>query len=154
MMAHYRTDESMSRKTNKKLLFYIATLIVLLVVAMYIFVYNKPHRSVRDEEAAFTVSVSELVEAFLKDESRANTLYAGKILQVHGTLREKLKNDSSVILLLREGPEITGVSCYLMEDQLANSEKLQPGEAVSVKGICNGMLMDVVLDQAILLTDD
>ena len=127
--------------------------VVLITSAIAVFMYYKPHRSVRKEEAAFKLSVSELVDAFSKDETTANARYAGKIVQVEGTLKEMILNDSTLILLMGDSTEMTGVSCYLSRDQKDKYTSLKRGETVSVKGICNGMLLDVVLDKGILLHD-
>lgn len=136
------------------ILLYIIPAVILIATAMFLFVYNKPHRSVRNEEPAYKLSVAELVEEFEADEQEAHSRYGGKVLQVRGPLKEMIRNDSSVILLMGDTDAMTGVSCYLLEDQAELSENLTSGETVSVKGICNGMLMDVMLDKGILLTDE
>lgn len=118
-----------------------------------VFMYFKPHRSVRNEDALFTLSVSELVSAFVEDEARANSLYVGEIIEVSGTLKEMILNDSTVILLMGDSTEMTGVSCYLQRDQKQKYRRLTRGSFVSVKGVCNGMLLEVVIDKALLLPE-
>ena len=127
---------------------------VLLVMAVVVYVlYNKPHRSVEGEEAAFELSASALTEAFSNDEITADSKYTGKVIQVKGPLRRMIRNDSTLILMMGDN-ELMGVSCYLEKDQIPGSQNLAPGESITVKGICNGVLMDVVLDNAILVKDD
>jgi hypothetical protein len=125
--------------------------VVLVTTVVCLFIYYKPHRSVRKEEAAFSLSESQLVDAFIKDESTANSMYLGKILQVKGTLKEIILNDSSLVLLLGDSTMDTGISCYLQKDQKDLYTTLKRGESITVKGICNGMLLDVVLDKCIML---
>lgn len=127
--------------------------VILVTSVICLLIYYKPHRSVRKEEAAFKLSVSQLVEAFSQDESQANALYLGKILEVQGILKEIILNDSTLVLLLGDSTQSTGVSCYLQKDQKELYTTLKRGESVNVKGICNGMLLDVVLDKCILLSD-
>jgi hypothetical protein len=129
---------------------YIISSLILLTSVIFLMIYHKPHRSVIKEEAAFTLSVSQLVNAFLKDESDANELYLGKVLEVQGVLKEIILNDSNLILLLGDSTQMTGVSCYLQKDQKDKYTTLKRGESVKVKGICNGMLLDVVLDKCIM----
>ncbi len=128
--------------------------VLLITSAIAVFMYYKPHRSVRKEDAAFRLSVTELVQAFSNDEARANELYAGKVIEVEGTLKEMILNDSTLILLMGDSTEMTGVSCYLQKDQKDKYTRLTRGENVNVKGICNGLLLDVVLDKGILLPDE
>jgi hypothetical protein len=138
---------------RKKAKLYMISSVILITSVIGLIFYYKPHRSVRKEEAAFRLSVSELIQAFSKDETQANTLYLGKVLEVEGTLKEMILNDSTLILLMGDTALMTGVSCYLQKDQKHKYTVLKRGDIVTVKGICNGMLLDVVLDKCILLPD-
>lgn len=141
-------------RMKKKTLIYMTASVILITSVIAVLKYYKPHRSVKKEEAAYKMSVSDLVTAFTNDEAVANTRYAGKIVEVKGTLKEMILNDSTLILLMGDSTEMTGVSCYLQRDQKDKYTTLKRGEQVRVKGICNGMLLDVVLDKAILLTNE
>jgi hypothetical protein len=140
----------MKRKTK----IYMISSVILITSVICLLIYYKPHRSVRKEEAAFRLSVTELVSAFSNDETQAYSLYLGKIIEVDGTLKEMILNDSTLILLMGDSTQMTGVSCYLQKDQKDKYTQLKRGESISVKGICNGMLLDVVLDKCILLPDE
>ena len=126
--------------------------VILISSVVAVFMYFKPHRSMRNEEAEFRLSVAELVNAFVSDEQQANAAYVGKIVEVRGKLKEMILNDSTLILLLGDSTEMTGVSCYLQKDQKGKYTGLKRGEMVRVKGVCNGMLLDVVLDKGLLLS--
>jgi hypothetical protein len=139
---------------KRKTLVYMTSALLLIASVIAVFKYYKPHRSVKKEEAAFKVSVSELVDAFSTDENEANTQYAGKIIEVRGALKEMILNDSTLILLMGDSTLPTGVSCYLQRDQKDKYTTLKKGEEVLVKGVCNGMLLDVVIDKAILLPNE
>ena len=124
---------------------------ILISSVIAVLMYFKPHRSVRNEEAAFKLSVKDLVSAFADDEAKANQMFVGKIIEVHGALKEMILNDSTLILLMGDSTQMTGVSCYLQKDQKDKYTGLRRGEPVTVKGVCNGMLIDVVLDKGLLL---
>ncbi len=128
--------------------------VILITTVIFLLNYYKPHRSVKKEDAAFKLSVSELVDAFSEDENQANSLYLGKILEVEGSLKDMITNDSTLILLMGDSTRMTGVSCYLQRDQKNKYTTIKRGDILSVKGICNGMLLDVVLDKCILLPDN
>jgi hypothetical protein len=131
----------------------ISSLLVVTTTVVCLLIYYKPHRSVRKEEAAFNLSVTELVSAFSADESKANNLYLGKVLTVTGNLKEIILSDSSLVLLLGDSTQAIGISCYLQKDQKGHYAALKKGKPVGVKGICNGMLLDIVLDKCILITE-
>ena len=127
--------------------------ILLVTTIIGAFIYYKPHRSVKREPAAYSLSVSQLVNEFSQDETKANSRYLGNILEVRGTLKEIILNDSSLVLLLGDSLQNTGVSCYLLKDQKDLYTSLKRGEQVNVKGICNGLLLDIVLDKCIMLPE-
>ena len=127
--------------------------VILVTSVIFIMVYYKPHRSVKREEAAYRLTVKQLVDSFSNDETRANNLYAGRVVEVEGRLKEMILNDSTLILLMGDSAQTTGVSCYLNRDQKQKYTSLRRGENVRVKGICNGMLLDIVMDKCILVSD-
>lgn len=139
---------------KRKIALYMIPAVLLILTAIFFLVYNKPHRSVKGVEPAFTVTASELTEAFSNDEVRADSMYTGNVIQVRGPLREMIRNDSTLILMIGNETDLAGVSCFLEQNQIARSENLTPGETVTVKGICNGALMDVVIDHGILMKDE
>lgn len=135
---------------RKKLIFMISS-VLLLTTIVCLFIYYKPHRSVKNADASFSLTVAELVNAFTDNETKANAMYLDKILEVKGTLKEIIVSDSSLVLLLGDTTLHTGISCYLLKDQKDLYRTLKKGDTLRVKGICNGMLFDVVLDKCILL---
>lgn len=124
---------------------------ILITSVIFIMLYNKPHRSVNRDEPAFRLTVPQLAEAYAQDEEKANTLYSGKVLEVEGTLKEMILSDSTLILLMGEGSQALGISCYLNRDQKNKYRSLKRGGQVRVKGICNGLLLDIVMDKCILV---
>lgn len=127
--------------------------VILLTSIIFIIIYYKPHRSVKGEEPAFSLTVQQLVNAFSQDETRANSTYVGRVLEVEGRLKEMILNDSTLILLMGDSTQMTGVSCYLNRDQKDKYTSISRGQIVKVKGICNGMLLDIVMDKCILLSE-
>ena len=136
---------------KRRTVLYLIAAVLLIMTAVFFVLFNKPHRSVKGVKAAFELSASELTEAFSSDESKADSMYTGKVIQVSGRLRRMIANDSTLILVMGDDMGLAGVSCYLEKGQIPKSEKLAPGDSITVKGICNGMLMDVILDNAILV---
>lgn len=129
----------------------IISAVILLGIVILLSMYYKPHRSVTKEEAAFSMSAQELVDAFEEDEMKANSLYGGKVVEVNGQLKEVILNDSTGILRLGDSSEMTAVSCYLQKVPEGESATFRKGGTVTVKGICNGLLLDVVLDKCVVL---
>lgn len=132
---------------------FIAILVVLaLLVGSWLYINYAPQKSTENKTADATLSASDLYTLFEADETAANHRYIGQILEVHGIIGEKLTDENlAPVLVLRPREAMAGVMCTLSKDQQAAYERLTVGDSVVVKGKCNGMLMDVVLDEGVIL---
>lgn len=126
----------------------IALVVVVAIVAVRM--YNQPHRTIDAQEADFSVSASHLINAFSSDEATANDKYVGKVLEVRGKVRERFHDGNTMVVVLGDSSHSAGVSFSFQQDNI-DSAGLKKGQPVAIKGICNGMLFDVVMDKAVLI---
>lgn len=126
--------------------------VILLLVAGWVFLNYAPQKSTEKKEADISLQASELYAAFEADEAAGNREYIGQILQVEGQVGEKLIDENMApVLVLRQPDAMAGVMCTLQKDQQAAYDAIEVGETVILKGKCNGMLMDVVLDEGVIV---
>jgi hypothetical protein len=114
-------------------------------------IYNKPHQNMDKATADIQITASELLSAFESDESAANAKFLDKIVAVTGEVRETSTTEEGVTtIVLDTGSAMSGIVCEL--DTLTEHPKtdFQPGETITVKGVCTGMLMDVVLVRCVV----
>ena len=137
----------------RNIIIWTIVILVLMGAVVATLYYNKPHRSSSNETAVFTLSATQLIEAFVKDEEAANTQYLDKVLEAHGPIKEWTHDDAGVILPLGEASEFSSVSCKLEPGQEGLLNKMNVGDRVYVKGICTGVLLDVVLSKCIIIKD-
>ncbi len=132
--------------------YYIIGLILMaLGLASVSYVYNKPHLNVKNEEPDFELTSDELFKQFSLDETTANTRYLNKIVQVSGKLAEISGNDQgNTVLVLNTPSAMSSIRCTLSASQSTIIAELGEGMSVSLKGICTGMLMDVILVDCVL----
>ncbi|MCB0644374.1 MAG: hypothetical protein KDC44_22170 [Phaeodactylibacter sp.] len=112
--------------------------------------YNKPHQNIKKQEAAFELPAGTFLTEFETDETSANGKYLDKVVQVNGVVEDfKVDEQGVTSVRLKAGDGFAGVVCQL--DELTEHERLEfkKGETVTFKGICTGMLMDVVLVRCI-----
>lgn len=112
--------------------------------AVAYYLYNKPHRDIASEDAAFSLTADELFDAFEADEAAANALYLDKVVAVSGTVAEVTKNSAgqAVITITAANAMLGGVSATMQE---AGTSAVETGQTVTVKCRCTGYLMDVIL---------
>ena len=118
------------------------------------YLFNKPHQSIADETPAFSLDATTLVGEFDKDEKSANTKYLGKIIEVNGVVAEKLKDKNGNINVTLQGADLSGVGCEFEPNAQSSLASLKEGQEVKIKGICTGVLMDVVLVDCVFVTEE
>ncbi len=130
----------------KKKLLILGAVLLIGAVSIGLMMYYKPHPNILKAEADFQLSALALYEAFDQDEEAANSQYLDKIIEVSGTVKSSSTDENGILsFTLDSGNELAGIICQM--DHLTQHKNLdfKPGSKVSLKGICTGILMDVVL---------
>ena len=129
----------------KKILILTSVIALITGVAFAYYLFNKPHQSVSNETPAFTLDATALVNEYDSNEKKANSKYLGKIIEVKGIISEKSKNSEGHIYVTLQGPDLAGIGCEFEPKAQAHLSNLKEGQEVRIKGICSGVLMDVVM---------
>lgn len=126
----------------------IVIVLFLLIVAgagIGLYYYYKPHQSIAKEKPEFSVSAAQLVSDFEKNETEANQKYNGKVVEITGPISEKATDPEGKLSVTIAGAEIAGVNCQIDPEFTSKLTNAQEGETLRLKGICTGILMDVVM---------
>ena len=110
--------------------------------------YNKEHEKTASLKANVEITATDLVSNYENDETLANSQYLDKVIAVTGTVMKIDKTDESTSIILDGGNELSTIICQL-EDPDAKLPK--EGQEVTIKGLCTGFLMDVVLVRAVII---
>ncbi len=139
----------------KTILRILVILVILLLIPFLVFQFM-PQASMKGKEASFTVDTHILYEAFSTDESKANETYLGKVVETSGFIVEQLLDESgrSVLILSNESNGVGQVYATLEEGKKKPGHDYSPGKKISVKGLCTGYLMEVVLNKASVISSD
>jgi hypothetical protein len=121
----------------------------LLLAGMYgVFLYNKPVQSLRNVEPFVEIGSNELLEAFEADEAAANDKFLDKVLLVNGVIDKIEESEGRVNIFLKTKNPLSSITCELEQTDLLDQYK--SGDPISVKGLCSGYLMDVVLIKSVI----
>lgn len=132
---------------NKRTILLVVLLIAVLGGAYAWKEFNRGAAKADDLPVKETVTAQDLMTAFTTDESAATARFVGtaeQVVQVTGTIRaidpagKELTN-----IVLGTDNELAGVVCEFAPADVPADWR--SGASVTVKGICTGMLMDVVL---------
>lgn len=138
-------------KSNLKKVGVFVAIAALFGVAYAWYQWNKPARDAKDEEG-ISVTADALFMAYSNNQSSADSLYLDKTIAVTGEIiKAGVNQEGQQNVELKTSQDNGTVFCTLKEQQ-----QLQPGQTVTLKGICKGyrdqmLFFDVVLTDCYLM---
>lgn len=108
-------------------------------------VYNKPHVDVAETSADINITANKILEEFSEDETLANSKYLEKIIAVKGEIADIKIEKEKGIITLKTNDDFGSILCHLSTEATKELDSLNVGQTITVKGICTGFLMDVIL---------
>jgi ABC-type lipoprotein release transport system permease subunit len=132
---------------NKKITFLsIITLLLLIIGYYYILpMFKSSEKNLQNEHAERSVSSKELINAYTINEEKSDRLYAGKIIEVTGFIKEISFLNNRNTIILNSNTETFGVIYDVNPNQEEKIKLLKKHQKIRVKGICKGFLKDVIL---------
>jgi hypothetical protein len=121
-------------------MYFLVLLVGLAGLGVYLF--NKPVADVEGSVPDVEVTADQMYREFLEDEAKANLKYRDKIVEVEGSIRAVDHSNEKPIVILNTEDSLFGISCDIISKKNLDVNK---GEFVKVKGVCAGMLSDVVM---------
>lgn len=112
-------------------------------------VYKPAETNVSSRKTDLELNASDLLTRYKENEEEANKEFLNKIILVEGTISNVSEENHGFSVYLKQGGEDAGVICSFEKSQL-DTNKLEVGRTVKIKGICSGYLMDVVLNKCVL----
>jgi len=113
-----------------------------------------PDKNYSKVNADYTIQATALLSEFEKNESKANQKYMDKVVEVAGTIAEISKDQKgATVVALRNADAFSGVLCTLQD---ISDDAIQPysvGKPIKIRGVCTGMLMDVVLNKCVIVNE-
>ena len=107
--------------------------------------YNTPHIDVLKSSTEISISANKILDEFSLNETAANKKYLEKVILIKGEISEiKIEREKGIITL-KTNDNIGSILCHLSTEATKKMGTLKNGETVSIKGICTGFLMDVIL---------
>ena len=86
---------------------------------------------------------------FSKDETAANTKYLDKVVSIEGIVTNIAVEDGLNIVTLKTASDMFGVVCKVESDD-DKVKTLKAGDEIRIKGVCTGMLMDVIMVRCVI----
>ncbi|HOG19335.1 MAG TPA: hypothetical protein PKW37_02685 [Salinivirgaceae bacterium] len=136
-------------KTFKKILIGVVILIILSVLAVIIYIKSFEKDDYTTMESKVQLTAAELYSEFVKDDLSAAKKFNGEVISVEGIVDTvEIADDRRIVVMyLNEGlfgPE--GIRAELHENE---TDKLEKGDNIILKGYCTGFTgNDVLIEYA------
>ncbi len=114
--------------------------------------YNRGPADLSSMRPTARVLADSLVALFETDEPKANALYLGKPIEVSGIIAEITNQQDTVVnVILGSNESLHRVSCLISANHIREVKPFKSGENITLRGICNGYLMDVELNRCVVV---
>ncbi len=135
----------------KKLIIIIATIICILSLGFYyyVFIYSKNNHRQVDKETAIIISADSLSYYYISNEKAANALYLNKALRITGKIISIDTNQQGAQTITL-GNETSFNNVYVTLTSKSTSP-LKVGALLTIQGLCTGSLSDVIITEAIII---
>ncbi len=127
----------------------LALLAVAFITAGYgFYLFRKKPADIRVLSAQYEMPSATLVHEFSLDETTATKKYLDKIIAVTGKVTGvEADAGGRATVILDGGDPLSAVTCSFYNEEAVSAKTLQKGNDVTIKGMCTGKLMDVVLNK-------
>jgi hypothetical protein len=132
------------------LIFVIILAVTGVLIGLYM--YNKKNPDLSKVKADYVLQVSQLINEFNQDETSANAKYIDKVVEVTGPVASiETTSDSTMNVTLADKNQMSGIICTFHGIADPASIETKEGEIITVRGVCSGMLMDVLLNDCVIV---
>jgi hypothetical protein len=133
----------------------IISVILVAIVCGAWYGYKEYTRKVKDlskVKAQVKMHAKDLITAFEKNESEANTHYLDKIIAVKGMIKAVEKDDKGYYaVVIGEGNSMSSVRCSMDTVHQDEVAVLSAGTVITMKGACTGFTADELLGSDVIL---
>jgi len=115
-----------------------------------LYFYNLKPQDLKNVKPHFTVTAVEFQKAFEGNEKAASEKYINKIIEVSGEIASlKAGEKNTLNVSLKTGSDFSAVICTF--PSVKDSSRLAEGKFVTIRGVCSGFLMDVLLNNCAVI---
>lgn len=116
------------------LLLTLVSLVIVAVVYVYFFVYNKKNPDIEDKKADFTITAVDLIAECEAQDTSVNRKYNDKVLEISGKVSGTIPGDSITSIIMDEGKSTTiTIEMYARHNEMAKN--LNIGDQVTIKAL-------------------
>lgn len=99
------------------------------------------------------IKAQEILDDYRKDEIIANKKYVDNVIQIKGEISNISIENGNGIISLKDLKGESSVMCHMSPEENLKVLKLKKDSVITIKGVCTGYLLDVVLVRCIIINN-
>jgi hypothetical protein len=137
-------------KLYVKIVLFAVMFIAVAAILAALYLFSMKHSDIKKAKPDFEISATQLQKEFEYDETKASIKYINMVLEVNGTIASVEQEDNnSVNISLSTENHISSVICTC--PAISDPSVFKPGDQITIRGICSGFLMDVLLNNCAVI---
>ena len=141
---------------SKKMKYLLGALCVVIIGAIIVYLYiNKPHPSYEKLKPQFTVAPKAIYDEYKANGKATALKYNGKMVELKGAISKIENSDTLVTIVFAFSQGLfgdEGVRCAMLPKLNATIKGMKQGDAVDLKGLCQGFNeTDVIFEKCSLI---
>lgn len=133
-------------KSKNKVFILIVILLILINIYSYVApLFSESDKNLENATPELILSSNDLINAYRLNEDKSDSIYAGKIIEIFGFVKEITFLNNRNTIILNSDSDTFGVICDINPNQKLKIQQLKEHQKIRVKGICKGFLKDVIL---------
>lgn len=137
-------------KRSVKITLIVVVILVLAGIGVGLYMYNLKSPDLSKGSADYTMASGELQSAFEVDEVGASSKYVNKIIEVTGPVMSYGPGYDTYSLALETASPYSFIICTFQKTP--ENTPIEVGVTLTVRGICSGYLMDVLMNDCVIIT--
>ena len=138
--------ENTMKTTRKKHIISIVGMLCFLIMLIGSTEDSEIEKDISSETVSYRLSATQLYSEYDANEVAADQKYKGKVIVVSGIIDDIGKDILDDIYVTLKGAEYFGsIQCFFSDAHVSKAAQLQKGQKLSVKGRCDGKMMNVLL---------
>ena len=139
---------------NKSIKILIGLILLISIVLLYALnLYNKPHLDVEKSNADIVISIQNLLADYKNDENFSNNKYVDQIIQIKGEISDITIENGNSVIIFKDSTSGSSVMCHMSPEENLKVLKLKKDGKITIKGICTGYLLDVIMIRCVLVNN-
>ena len=138
-------------KASFKIALLAGWLVAIIALFIGLYMFNLQTKDLSKTKSDIKISATGLQKAFEDNETTANSIYLNKINEVKGIIGSvKEGEDNSLNVNLQTENPLSAVICTFQTSP--DPSGIRPGEEITIRGVCSGFLMDILLNNCVVVS--